>query len=93
MTHDERDIRRVLAEYERLLNASDAESMARLYSTDGIFMPQGQGFSSASLDLRGVNSSNPQPIEPRMRRAFPETGRSRSEPEVSENPSAQTSVS
>lgn len=41
MTHDEKDIRALLAEYERLLNASDAESIADLYSDDGIFMPQG----------------------------------------------------
>ena len=41
MTHDEKSIRALLAEYEKLLHASDAESIARLYSTDGIFMPQG----------------------------------------------------
>ena len=41
MTHDEQEIRALLAEYERLLNAGDAESIARLYSADGIFMPQG----------------------------------------------------
>lgn len=41
MTHDEKSIRALLAEYEKLLNASDAESIVRLYSTDGIFMPQG----------------------------------------------------
>ncbi len=41
MTHDEKSIRSLLAEYEQLLNASDAESIVRLYSTDGIFMPQG----------------------------------------------------
>lgn len=41
MTHDEKDIRALLAEYGRLLNASDAESIAGLYSDDGIFMPQG----------------------------------------------------
>jgi len=41
MTHDEKDIRALLAEYEKLLNASDAERIAGLYSADGIFMPQG----------------------------------------------------
>ena len=41
MTHDEKAIRTLLADYERLLNASDAESIAGLYSADGIFMPQG----------------------------------------------------
>lgn len=41
MTHDEKNIRGLLAEYGRLLNASDAESIAGLYSADGIFMPQG----------------------------------------------------
>lgn len=46
MTHDEKDIRALLSEYERLLNASDAESIAGLYSRDGIFMPQ--GFPSAA---------------------------------------------
>lgn len=41
MTHDERDIRELLANYERLLNASDADAIAGLYAADGIFMPQG----------------------------------------------------
>lgn len=41
MTHDEKGIRALLAEYEKFLNASDAESIAGLYSADGIFMPQG----------------------------------------------------
>lgn len=41
MTHDEQNIRALLAEYEQLLNASDAERIANLYSADGIFMPQG----------------------------------------------------
>lgn len=46
MTHDEKGIRALLAEYAKLLNASDAESIAGLYSADGIFMPQ--GFPTAS---------------------------------------------
>lgn len=41
MTHDEKSIRALLAEYEKLLNASDAESIVSLYATDGVFMPQG----------------------------------------------------
>jgi len=41
MTDDQREIRATLAKYEELLNGSDAESIAELYSTDGIFMPQG----------------------------------------------------
>jgi len=41
MTHDEKGIRDLLAEYEGLLNASDAESIAGLYAADGVFMPQG----------------------------------------------------
>ena len=41
MTHDEKSIRGLLAKYEELLNASDAEGIAELYSADGIFMPQG----------------------------------------------------
>ena len=41
MTHDERNIRELLANYESLLNASDAEAIAGLYAADGIFMPQG----------------------------------------------------
>ena len=41
MTHDEKSIRALLGEYEQLLNASDAESIADLFSADGIFMPQG----------------------------------------------------
>ncbi len=41
MTHDEKDIRTLLADYEKLLNGSDAEGIAGLYSADGIFMPQG----------------------------------------------------
>ena len=41
MTHDETSIRALLAQYEQLLNASDAESIANLYSPDGVFMPQG----------------------------------------------------
>ena len=40
MTHDETQIRELLARYEACLNASDAETIARLYATDGIFMPQ-----------------------------------------------------
>lgn len=41
MTRHEKSIRALLAEYGRLLNASDAERIADLYSADGIFMPQG----------------------------------------------------
>ncbi|MGE0440224.1 MAG: SgcJ/EcaC family oxidoreductase [Gemmatimonadales bacterium] len=41
MTHDDRPIRDLLANYERLLNASDAAAIAQLYAADGIFMPQG----------------------------------------------------
>ena len=41
MTHDERSIRDLLANYEKLLNTSDAAPIAALYSADGIFMPQG----------------------------------------------------
>ncbi len=41
MTHDERQIRELLANYEELLNASDAATIAGLYTADGIFMPQG----------------------------------------------------
>lgn len=41
MTNDERQIRDLLARYEQLLNASDADRIAGLYSGDGIFMPQG----------------------------------------------------
>jgi len=41
MTHAEQDIRALLARYEQLLNASDADDIAGLYATDGIFMPQG----------------------------------------------------
>lgn len=41
MTHDEQEIRELLAKYETLLNASDATTIAGLYAGDGIFMPQG----------------------------------------------------
>ena len=41
MTHDEKQIRELLANYENLLNASDAATIAELYAADGIFMPQG----------------------------------------------------
>jgi uncharacterized protein (TIGR02246 family) len=41
MTHDEKSIRALLDQYEELLNASDAESIAALYSADSVFMPQG----------------------------------------------------
>jgi len=41
MTPDEKKIRALLADYEQLLNRSDAEGIAGLYSADGIFMPQG----------------------------------------------------
>lgn len=41
MHHDDRPIRELLANYERLLNASDAGAIAALYAADGIFMPQG----------------------------------------------------
>lgn len=41
MTHDETSIRALLASYETLLNASDAERIEALYATDGVFMPQG----------------------------------------------------
>lgn len=41
MTHDERSIHDLLANYEKLLNASDAAPIAGLYAADGIFMPQG----------------------------------------------------
>lgn len=46
MIHDERTIRDLLADYERRLNASDAESIATLYAADGVFMPH--GFPTAS---------------------------------------------
>lgn len=41
MTHAEQDIRALLAAYERMLNAADADRIATLYAVDGIFMPQG----------------------------------------------------
>jgi len=41
MPHDERQIRDLLANYEKLLNASDAAKIAALYAADGVFMPQG----------------------------------------------------
>lgn len=41
MTHDEQHIRALLANYEVLLNASDAATIAGLYAADGLFMPQG----------------------------------------------------
>ncbi len=41
MSHDEKQIRELLAHYETLLNASDAATIAGLYAADGIFMPQG----------------------------------------------------
>jgi uncharacterized protein (TIGR02246 family) len=41
MTNDEREIRDLLARYEQLLNASDADQIAALYAGDGLFMPQG----------------------------------------------------
>ncbi len=41
MTHHEKSIRALLGQYEERLNASDAETIAGLYSADGIFMPQG----------------------------------------------------
>jgi uncharacterized protein (TIGR02246 family) len=41
MTHAEQSIRALLARYAQMLNASDASSIANLYASDGIFMPQG----------------------------------------------------
>jgi len=41
MTHHEQGVRALLAKYEALLNASDADGIAGLYAADGIFMPQG----------------------------------------------------
>jgi len=41
MTHAKQSIRALLTRYEQLLNASDAESIASLYASDGLFMPQG----------------------------------------------------
>lgn len=41
MKNEEQDIRTLLAQYEQLLNASDADGIARLYAKDGVFMPQG----------------------------------------------------
>lgn len=41
MTRDERSIRDLLANYEKLLNTSDAATIAGLYAADGVFMPQG----------------------------------------------------
>lgn len=58
MTHDEREIRDLLAQYETKLNASDAESIAGLYTTDGIFMPQGfptaQGRASVHESYKAI---------------------------------------
>lgn len=41
MTDATQAIRALLARYEQLLNASDAENIASLYASDGRFMPQG----------------------------------------------------
>jgi uncharacterized protein (TIGR02246 family) len=41
MTNDEREIRDLLSRYEQLLNASDADQIAALYTGDSLFMPQG----------------------------------------------------
>lgn len=41
MHNDEQEIRMLLARYEERLNASDAEAIAGLYASDGMFMPQG----------------------------------------------------
>ncbi len=41
MTQDEQQIRELLANYEKLLNASDAATIAGLYAANGSFMPQG----------------------------------------------------
>jgi len=41
MTHAEQSIRTLLTNYEQLLNASDADGIASLYASDGVFMPQG----------------------------------------------------
>lgn len=41
MHNDEQEIRKLLARYEERLNASDAEAIAGLYASDGMFMPQG----------------------------------------------------
>ena len=46
MTHDEKEIRELLSRYEALLNNSDADAIAGLYASNGIFMPQ--GFPTAS---------------------------------------------
>jgi uncharacterized protein (TIGR02246 family) len=52
MTHDEKHIRELLTRYEALLNASDAEAIAALYATDGIFMPQGFPSSNGRDSVR-----------------------------------------
>lgn len=41
MQQHEQEIRNLLARYEERLNASDAEAIAELYASDGIFMPHG----------------------------------------------------
>jgi uncharacterized protein (TIGR02246 family) len=41
MTQAERSIHTLLARYEQSLNGADADAIAGLYATDGIFMPQG----------------------------------------------------
>lgn len=61
MTHDERQIRDLLANYEARLNASDAVAIAGLYAAQGIFMPQGfpsaTGRESVLASYRGIFGS------------------------------------
>lgn len=61
MNHDEREIRSLLTRYEACLNASDAEAIAGLYASDGIFMPQGfptaAGRSSVLASYRAIFSN------------------------------------
>jgi uncharacterized protein (TIGR02246 family) len=49
MTSDEQAVRTALQAYERALNESDTGAVMKLYSTDGVFMPQ-NGSSSVGSD-------------------------------------------
>lgn len=61
MHHDEQEIRNLLTRYEERLNVSDAEAIAGLYASDGIFMPQGfptaQGRSAVLESYRAIFSN------------------------------------
>ncbi len=53
-THTQTAIEKLLFNYQDALNASDVDQIVKLYTSDGVFMPQGAPSSIGSEQLAGA---------------------------------------